>query len=313
MRRLHLGVLAAVVPALLLSVALVGCGGKEEKGTTGGGGSGDSGKPKGPPGKMTAVEPGTGTLKGKVTLAGDKPNVKVMTEELLKAMDLKKEDKAYCLMSPEDQKTEQEWRVGDNNQVGNVFVWLEPVDRSQFFKISEEQLKAVPKEVDLDQPYCAFVPHCLILFPKYRDPNDPKKLKETGQKFVVKNDAKISHNTKLEAGPKNPEFNPTLKPSEHKDVSALEPTTDPMIIRCGIHPWMAAYGRIFDHPYAALTVVGKDAKDPKYGTFEIKNVPQGKVRVIAWHEKATYLNGARGEEITLKGGENTKDFTIKAK
>jgi hypothetical protein len=227
-------------------------------------------------------------------------------------MDQKKDDKPYCLMAPEDQKTEQEWRVGDNNQVGNVFVWLEPVDRNHFFKISDEQLKAVPKEVDLDQPFCAFVPHCLILFPKYRDPNDPKKFKETGQKFIVKNDAKITHNTKLEAGPKNPEINPTLKPSENKNVPALEPTTDTMVIRCGIHPWMSAYGRIFDHPYAALTV-SKDPKDKNFGTYEIKNVPQGKVRVIAWHEKAGYLNGARGEEIDLKGGDNPKDFTIKAK
>ncbi len=319
MRRLHLGVLAAVVPALLLSLALVGCGGKEEKGTTDGGKPAEGGKKA--PAATKGIEPGTGTLKGKVVLEGSPPDTKKETEALLDAIGKKTDDKTYCLSAPEDQKIEQAWRIGDNKQVGNVFVWLEPADRSEFFKISDEQLKAVPKEVDIDQPFCAFVPHCLILFPKYRDPKDPKKFKETGQKFVVKNDAKISHNTKLEAGPKNPEFNQTLEKGSHKDVPTLEPYNDEIKVRCGIHPWMSASARAFDHPYAALTFSADDPKsgkidkaNPKFGTYEIKNVPQGKVRVIAWHEKAGYLGkGARGEEITLTGGDNTKDFTISAK
>ena len=312
MRRLQLGALASVVPALLVSLVLVGCGGKEEKGTTDSGKPADSGKPKGTSaGAMKAIEPGTGTLKGKVTLEGAKPDVKAMTEDLLKAINMKADDKNYCLMSPEDQRTAQEWKIGDNNGVGNVFVWIEPLDRSEFFKIDEKQLAANPKEVTLDQPFCAFVPHCVILFPKYRDPKTPKNFKETGQKFVVKNDAKISHNTKFQAGPKNPEFDKTLPKNSTLEAPVLEPTTDPIVIRCGIHPWMNAYGRAFDHPYATLTVVSKDPTDGKYGTYEIKNVPAGKVRVIAWHEKAGYLNTAKGEEIDLKGGENPKDFTIK--
>src|SRR5579872_3269883 len=120
MRRLHLGVLAAVVPALLLSLALVGCGGKEEKGTTGGGPSVGPGKKGG--GEMKAVEPGKGTLSGKVVLAGAKPDVKKLTDDLLAAIKTKKDDEAYCLKAPEDQRIEQEWRIGDNNGVGNVFV-----------------------------------------------------------------------------------------------------------------------------------------------------------------------------------------------
>ena len=321
MRRLHLGVLASVVPALLASLVLVGCGSNQEKGT------GDTSKPtdagkrgSGSSGTMKAVEPGTGTLKGKVTLQGAKPDMKAATQELL-ALINKADDKATCLMSPEDQRTEQEWRIGDNNGVGNVFVWIAPLP-NEFFKIDEKQLAAVPKEVPIEQPFCAFVPHCFILFPQYRDPKSPKsKFKETGQKFVVKNDAKISHNTKFQAGAKNPEFNETLKPMSHKDVPLLEPTNEEITVRCGIHLWMSAYGRAFDHPYATLTVVGGDPKagkvdpkDPKYGTYELKNLPAGKVRVIAWHPKAGYLNGAKGEEIELKAGDNPpKDFSITAK
>jgi hypothetical protein len=256
---------------------------------------------------------GPPTLQGKVVLTGRKPDLKRLNADLLAAIKLKRDDAAYCLKCPEDQKIAQEWRIGDNNGVGNVFVWIEPATRTQFFKIDEKQLQETPKVVTMGQPFCAFVPHCVILFPKYRDPKSPKKLLETGQKFVIKNDAKIAHNTKLEGGPKNPEVNHTMPPGGEMRAPVFEPTKDVIVIRCGIHPWMSAYARAFDHPYATLSVVGKGPKDPKYGTYEIKNVPAGKFRVIAWHEKAGYLNGARGEEIDLKGGANTKDFSVMAR
>jgi len=318
MRRLHLGVLASVVPALLLSLALVGCGGKEEKGTTGGT-SGETGKkPSTSGGAMKPIEPGKGTLTGKVVLDGPKPDLKMLTEELVKAINGKADDKNYCLSSPDDQKTEQEWRIGDNNGVGNVFVWIEPASRDEYFKVGDAQAKAA-KDVVMDQPFCAFVPHCVVLFPKYRDPKNPKKMLETGQKLVVKNDAKISHNTKVEGG--NVAENKTLPPGAQPMQVTFDPSKDPITIRCNIHPWMSAYARAFSHPYATLTLIpgdpkaGKsDPKDPKYGTYEIKNVPAGKVKVYAWHAKAGYLGkGAGGEEITLTDGANTKDFTAKAK
>jgi hypothetical protein len=254
---------------------------------------------------------GPPSLKGKVVLEGSRPDVKAMTAELLKAMKWNADDAKCCLASPEDQKVAQEWRIGDNNGVGNAFVWIEPLTRRDFFKIDEKQLAAIPKEVAIDQPFCAFVPHCLILFPKYRDPKSPRRLIETGQKFVVKNGARIAHNVKVFAGPKSPEFNMTFVPMSHKVVPVLEPTNDEITVRCGIHPWMRAYARAFDHPYATLTVVGKRPGDASYGTYEIKNMPKGKVRVIAWHERAGYLNGAKGEEIELKPGANTKDFKLR--
>jgi hypothetical protein len=253
---------------------------------------------------------GPPSLKGKVVLDGRKPDLKSMTDELRAAIRMKADERDYCMLSPEDQKTVQEWRIGDNNGVGNVFVWIAPRTHRELFKIDEKQLAAVPKEVTLSQPFCAFVPHCVILFPQYRDPKGPKMFKETGQKFVLKNDAKIAHNMKLNAGPKNPEFNMTFAPMSHKVVPVLEPTSDEITVRCGMHPWMRAFARAFDHPYATLTVVGKRPGDASYGTYEIKNVPAGKVRVIAWHEMAGYLNGAKGEEIDLKAGANTKNFKL---
>jgi hypothetical protein len=326
MRRLHLGVLASVVPALLLSLALVGCGGKEDKGTTDGGKpAADSGKKSGTSGgALKAIERGKGTLVGKVELVGAKPDLKALNEALLKQINEKKDDKDHCLSpkAPQDEKDEQSWRIGDNNGVGNVFVWIGPPSRNEYFKIDEAQRKEVPKEVTMDQPFCAFVPHCVVLFPKYTEVKGAKKSQaETGQKFIVKNSATISHNTKMDGGADNPGGNETLPPGKPFNPQMFTPSPEPIVIRCNIHPWMNAYARAFDHPYATLTSVGgdpkagkSDPKDTKYGTYEIKNVPAGKVKVFAWHEKAGYLNanGAKGEEIDLTDGKKEQNFKLTA-
>ena len=44
----------------------------------------------------------------------------------------------------------------------------------QLYPLHEEQLKAAKEPVTIDQPHCAFLPHCVVLFPSYRDPKNPK-------------------------------------------------------------------------------------------------------------------------------------------
>ena len=78
---------------------------------------------------------------------------------------------------------------------------------------------------------------------------------------------------------------------------------------------MDAYLWVVDTPYYAVThsdtLDGKDkveASDPKFGTYEIKNLPAGKMRVIVWHEECGYLNknGGQGEEIEIAEGKPTE-------
>jgi hypothetical protein len=91
---------------------------------------------------------------------------------------------------------------------------------------------------------------------------------------------------------------------------------------------MSAYARAYDHPYAAVTLghdpAVKDHKDPKYflkkddpkyGTYEIPNVPAGvKVRVVAWHPKAGYLLWqSQRVEKTLAAGDNEQNFELEVK
>src|SRR5262249_19695053 len=190
-------------------------------------------------------------------------------------------------------------------------------------EVSEDQLSKAKEPVVVDQPHCAFLPHSVVLFPEYVDPKTKKKV-PTGQTFIIKNDAERAHNTKVDGGTANGLKNETLKPGTDMPLKELKASREPITISCQIHGWMSGYARAYDHPYAAVTL-GYDPKvkdhkaanfflkkdDPRYGTYEIKDVPAGaKVRVIAWHPKAGYLGKSTGVEKTLAAGDNEQDFEL---
>ena len=54
-------------------------------------------------------------------------------------------------------------------------------------------------------------------------------------------------------------------------------TTNPLQLRCDVHPWMTAYLWVLDHPFFAVT--GDD------GTFAIANLLPGEYTLEAWHER----------------------------
>jgi hypothetical protein len=149
------------------------------------------------------------------------------------------------------------------------------------------------------------------MFPSYYDPKEPGKEKQrrTGQELIVLNSAPIAHNTKWDGGTKNPGGNETLQSKSEKKIPPVNANfNQPITINCDIHKWMSGYVWAFDHPYAAVT--------KEDGTYEIKNVPTGvEMKIVAWHEVPTFITKgkAKGDAITLKEGENTKDFTLEAK
>ena len=61
---------------------------------------------------------------------------------------------------------------------------------------------------------------------------------------------------------------------------------------------------VLDNPYFAVT-------DDK-GNFEIKNVPAGTQKVVAWQEATGFVTAPSGEDVTIKAGADatTKDFTV---
>jgi hypothetical protein len=144
------------------------------------------------------------------------------------------------------------------------------------------------KTVELDQPCCQFEPHMLAM--------------REGQTLIVKNSAKISHNTNLIGGVKGPNTNPILPGGGRLTIEEIKARPIPITVKCDVHPWMSGWIAVLKNPYFAVT----DAD----GNFEIKDAPAGDFRLVIWHEKAGWVIGdtkptKNGKKITIKAGETT--------
>jgi hypothetical protein len=339
MRRFPLGLMAGLLSAACVGLFVVGCGGPADRD--------DEPLPRkkgGKGGAQVAVQVETlkplpvaqdkyaGTISGSVKWAGDRPDFDALTQALQKGMI---KDTDYCLRGKAGGETvpihdyetfQQTYRIGDNGNLGNVFVWI-AAPAGFAFDVPDAQLPAV-KDVRLHQPHCAFLPHCQVLFAgRYKKGEHDA----TGcQKLVILNDARVTHNAKVQGGPLNGTVNKILGPWDGKnkmneEILELRPEKDPVTVSCDVHTWMRAYVRVFDHPYAAVTSVGanlsdakklvfENAKDPKYGTFEIKGAPIGaKVRLFVWHEQLGHLAGNNGKEITIDADPAKNTFVFDAK
>ena len=133
-------------------------------------------------------------------------------------------------------------------------------------KVHPDQEKA-EGEVEFGQEFCQFKPHVLAL-------REGQKLK------ITASDPGVGHNTNME-GVYNPLWNvliPTPKEGEKSSVDGPDLVFDkkPFGVKCNVHNWMKAHIAVFKHPYFAVT--GDD------GSFEIKNVPAGKQKLVVWQE-----------------------------
>jgi hypothetical protein len=329
MRRVQLGVLAGSLSAAV-ALVLVGCGvtdrpdeplSRPKKG-------GAAGKAVVAAAKLDPVKGDyKGVIKGRVVWQGAEPDLGEATAKLRDTIG-KNNDAAYCMQGKELETVQQSYRIGKNKGLGNVFVWI-AAPRGMAFDVPDDQLPK-EKEVVLSQPHCAFLPHCTTVFAsRYKDgKQDPTNC----QVLIVENDAARAHNASMEGGPLNGRRNELLGAhtgggEAKKAIFALKPERDAVKIACGIHGWMSAWVRVYDHPYKAVSSVGANLADKKspvwenlgsdeVGSFEIKGAPVGaKVTLFAWHEDLGHLLGAAGKEITIDAdaAKNAQEITAKAK
>ncbi len=305
---------AAVLGApLLLTLAFIGCGPPEDKGpsetTTDNGGS--KGQTTTASAALKPIDGKAGaTSRGRVVLKGKEPDIAALTQQLQTIMKGKPDQMTACFdMAPEAEKSEQVWKIGKDNGVGNVVVWIQPPEGS-YFK-SDPAKPTWPLKVELTQPHCAFIPHVNWAIPTVLTDN-PKKPVPSGQKFFVSNTAAVSHNTKWSSanGGNEGELPPLAPNSPPREVNLAGTGVNQRVqvvhFQCNIHPWMDAWVLVFNHPYVAVTNAD--------GNYEIDNVPAGsKVHITAWHEKGPYENyltpsKIKGDEIELKEGDNEHNF-----
>ena len=238
-------------------------------------------------GKTKAEElaaPTDGVLKGRVVIDGATPKI-----ELIMAMAAHNDNKT-CLAPDayEFEKMSQEWILAsDKKGVANVVIKLVAPAGKKFKSIEPEK-----KEVEMDQPHCAFIPHVVALVP--------------GQVLKVKNSAPVAHNTKISADPTVNENLSVTIPTGKDKIIALNYQKNPVNVACDFHNWMTAKVYVNDSPYIAVT--------DKDGNFEIRNVPTGvELAVVGIHELGDVDGGKEGLKQTFKSGENRLDLKVKGR
>jgi len=243
------------------------------------------------------VSQGVGKIEGTVTYEGDPPAVKEI--EAIKA----NADRDKCMKGNIQDPT---WVVDPSSKgVANVVVWVQ-APKGSYFKKPEKM--TWPEAVTVDQPFCAFVPHVVVLYPQYYD---GKQLAATGQTLTVLNTADMAHNIKMGgSSDKNPTQGGTLPAATgRQDFGAIQVDSRELSLNCDIHKWMSGYALTFDHPYAIVT----DAK----GKFVIENVPAGvELLFRGWHEDLKRIDPAveGGSKIKLEAGKTkTLNFTVRKK
>jgi hypothetical protein len=214
--------------------------------------------------RLPMVAPRDAVVRGFVRLRGKVPDPKP-DPRMAQHPDAK-----CCLGGPAQHRVDQVWMVGKDNTLANVVVSLAPPPGKKF--ALDEELNALSKKtVTIDQPFCAFEPHVVALWPE-------------AQGLVFQNSAEINHNVKVQGGAKLRNIDLIL-PAKAKNAPAS--ATEAFFFKdggetiidasCSIHTWMNAKIALFPHPYCAVT------RDD--GSFEIRNVPIGEVlTVYLWHE-----------------------------
>jgi hypothetical protein len=143
------------------------------------------------------------------------------------------------------------------------------------------------RPVLMDQIRCIFTPHMVGL--------------RVGQALKILNSDRTLHN--VHSLPfENKEFNIGL-PTAGMDVTRTFDKPEVMIkIKCDVHPWMASWVGVLDHPYFSIT-------NP-LGSYTIPELPPGRYVVEAWHER--YVPVTATVELAA-GGDVQLDFLLDAK
>lgn len=270
-----------------------------------GGGGGGGGK------KATEELASTGwaTLKGRITYDGKLPENEPFNIT---------RDQSWCDCEAAKKRrdtinlvwvgTEADGATG----VGNVVVFLKAPD-GKHFKIPDS-LKDVSQnekmgKVVLDQPFCAYEPRVVLVYPGY---SDGKEMISSGQSFTIKNSAEVPHNTKIKGNALfNRDFDSgTIASKSQTPGPNLKGQDTPLNVSCDVHPWMKGICWAFEHPFAAATKTD--------GTFEIKDVPAGaSLNVVIWHEGIGFhtgdgFEGKKGKTFTFTPGQ-AQELNVKIK
>ncbi len=188
-----------------------------------------------------------GTLSGTVYYEGVVPQ--------LRSVDMSA-DPACMHHQSDDDLSSEILVLGKDNTLGNVFVEVvSGLDDSVTYPVPDDP-------IILTQAGCRYAPRVFGI--------------RVGQTLQVLNPDGTLHN--VNGLPKvNRPFNRAM-PRELDVLEIIFEHAEPIFpIRCDVHPWMASFCAVLEHPFYDVT-----SSD---GTFKIDNLPPGNYELRAWHER----------------------------
>jgi len=207
-----------------------------------------------------------GSITGTVTYAGKVPNLKPL------AMDA---DPA-CAAKHSSPVANEMLTLGSGSSLANVMVRVKSPVAGTF--------TAPAQAAVIDQDGCQYKPHVVGLM--------------VGQTLKLKNSDGLLHN--VHALPKvNTPFNMAMPANRTEADTKFGKEEGMFLVKCDVHPWMAAYVGVFSNPFFAVS--GQDGK------FTISGLPPGTYEVEAWHEKL----GTKSASVTVAADKPaTVDFSF---
>jgi len=211
--------------------------------------------------------PGTATVRGSVSLEGAAPAM----SKIQMAAD------PVCLQQHKE-TVMSEAVVVNGGKLQNVIVYVKDGLKGSY--------PCPTAPVVIDQEGCTYHPHVFGI--------------QAGQPLEILNNDPTLHN--INAQPKlNKRFNVAQPTKGMKTVKTFDQVEIGIPFKCNVHPWMNAYGAVFNHPFFGVT--------DSNGSFSLSGLPGGTYTVEAWHEKY----GTQTQSVTVADGETKQvSFTFKA-
>ena len=212
-----------------------------------------------------------GTLKGKVTLLGDKPRSMAMNLVTIP-------DAVYCgrISTGTGWRIVEDFIIGQDGSLKDAVVTLKDVKRGKAFKLNKVEVEAID---------CDFSPFVNVI--KDQDEltvinMDPIEHDIQGYETARERGARVLFNRPL---PMNP-FHKVVSlfgDNAHTHMPGqpmvekihLRKNRNIFVMQCGFHPYMFSWGVVLDNPYYSIT--------KEDGVFEISDIPPGEYEVVVWH------------------------------
>jgi plastocyanin len=210
--------------------------------------------------EKTAESAGFGTVSGTIAFSGKAPE----------AAELPRKSDPVCAAKP---MKANDVLVNANNTLKDVLVRIAPGTVKG--KFAAPTTPAVVKQTD-----CMYVPRVQGAV--------------AGQTVQVENEDKTMHNVHTYKGQETilNQGQPAGSPPIKKDSIASEAAV--LKFKCDVHPWMAGFLVVTDHPFFQTT--GAD------GAFKLDKVPAGKYTVEAWHSKF----GLKTAQVTVEANKTAE-------